>query len=251
MLRIMNSFASVFMIKRLSASEKRRLNIAADDSDDANDDTSARLMGSGEYSHGYTPNPKDRKYRRPFLLTCPAFTSLILLSLLIGILATILLAVTNPTIQRALVPAPKKFHTPCGSTPSEARKAGCHFDVISFCWLPDACYDAELSRQFDDENKLEWYLDPNRTLPLSHQDIMTGEYTGVYVNWEYHLRHCTAMWKKMHRAVLGSGGREAIDGYIGVYEHTKHCEMMLLGDRSIEWEAINTRIMVKFPDCGI
>ncbi|KAE8381907.1 hypothetical protein BDV26DRAFT_289107 [Aspergillus bertholletiae] len=249
MSRIMRSLASIFMIKRLSASEKRRLDIPTNDADD---DKSAPLMGSSNNdSHDYMSTPKDRKYTRPFHLTCPAFISLILLSVLVGILAATLLIITNPTIKGALVPVPKKLHKPCGSTPSEARKAGCHFDVISFCWLPDACYDAELSQQFDHENKLEWYLDPNRTLPLSHQEIMTGEYTGLYVNWEYHLRHCTAMWKKMHRAVLGSGGREAIDGYIGVYEHTEHCEMMLLGDRSIEWEAINTRIAVKFPDCGV
>lgn len=140
---------------------------------------------------------------------------------------------------------------PCGETPDEARERRCHFDIISFCWLPDECYDAELSQDFDDANQLEWFLDPNRTQPVSHEQIMTGEYTGLYVNWEYHLRHCTAMWKKMHRAIFSDLGRGAIDGYIGSYEHTKHCGHMLLGDHSIAWDAINTRIAVKYPDCGV
>ncbi|EGP90542.1 uncharacterized protein MYCGRDRAFT_37275, partial [Zymoseptoria tritici IPO323] len=138
-----------------------------------------------------------------------------------------------------------------GQSPAEARERGCHFDVISFCWLPSQCYDAELSRIFDAENHLEWFLDPNRTQPVSHQQIMTGEYTGLYVNWNYHLRHCTAMWRKLHRAVLGKDGNAAIDGYIGVYEHTLHCEHMLLSGRDTALEIINTRIAVKYPDCGI
>ncbi|KAI1310108.1 hypothetical protein F5Y03DRAFT_382804 [Xylaria venustula] len=140
---------------------------------------------------------------------------------------------------------------PCGSSPAEAVARGCQFDVISFCWLPDACYDAELSEEYRATHKLEWFVDPEKEQPLSYEQIMTGEYTGVYVNWEYHVTHCTAMWKKLHRAILGELGRGAIDGYIGTYEHTKHCEMMLLGGHDVALETINTRIAVKYPDCGI
>jgi len=140
--------------------------------------------------------------------------------------------------------------SPCGSTAQEARERGCHFDVISFCWLPDQCYDPHLSSAFDNLKSWEWYLDPNKTQPLTHEQVMTGEFTGLYVNWEYHLRHCTAMWKKLHRAILGDG-KKAIDSYIGPYDHTKHCEHMLLNDREVGFEEINTIILVKFPDCGI
>ncbi|KAK2020747.1 hypothetical protein LX32DRAFT_647100 [Colletotrichum zoysiae] len=61
------------------------------------------------------------------------------------------------------------------------------------------------------------------------------------------------MWKKMHRAIiLGNGyGNKAIDGYIGSYEHTKHCEHMLLTGRNIAPDIMNTRIAVKYPDCGV
>jgi hypothetical protein len=125
-----------------------------------------------------------------------------------------------------------------------------HFDLISFCWLPDACYDAELSDAFDNISEWEWFLDSNRTQPITHEQIMTGEYTDLYVNWEYHLTHCTAMWKKLHRAVLGKG-KVAIDGYLGRMEHTEHCEHMLLNDRNTALDKFNTIIQVKYPDCGI
>jgi hypothetical protein len=145
---------------------------------------------------------------------------------------------------------PKVLISPCGTSPAEARARNCHFDVISFCWLPDECYDSALSDSFDAEKPLEWFLDPNKTQPISHKQAMTGEFSNLYVNWEYHLRHCTAMWKKMHRAILGRG-KMAIDGYIGTLEHTKHCEKMLLWGRESDLRDINTIIVVKYPDCGI
>ena len=79
---------------------------------------------------------------------------------------------------------------------------------------------------------------------------MTGEHLGLYVSWEYHLRHCTAMWKKLHRAIRGEG-KTAVDSYIANYEHTKHCEHMLLGRRGLGLDEVNTVIETKFPDCGI
>ncbi|KAE8152274.1 hypothetical protein BDV25DRAFT_138089 [Aspergillus avenaceus] len=242
MSRFLKPLTSTFTIKRLPLHKQ--------EIDPEDDKTEPLMRDTSDYEATTTPKNNHKSHTRPFLLSLPALTTIILTSLLLGALALTTITLLNPAIRKALQQPPKKLHKPCGSTPSEARKAGCNFDVISFCWLPDACYDAELSRQFDDENRLEWFLDANRTLPLAHDEIMSGEYTGLYVNWEYHLRHCTAMWKKMHRAVLG-GGRDAVDGYIGVYEHTEHCEKMLLGDRSIEWDVINTRIAVKFPDCGV
>ncbi|KAK7997808.1 hypothetical protein PG989_005848 [Apiospora arundinis] len=158
----------------------------------------------------------------------------------------------NTSIPKQQHPAGHVMVQPCGSSPAEATARGCQFDVISFSWLPDACYDAELSEAFRQKYALEWFADPDKRRPLSYAEIMTGEHTGLYVNWEYHVAHCTAMWKKMHRALLGErGGKHAIDGYIGVYAHTEHCEKMLLGGRHYALDVINTRIAVKYPDCGI
>ncbi|KAB8071530.1 hypothetical protein BDV29DRAFT_197328 [Aspergillus leporis] len=55
---------------------------------------------------------------------------------------------------------------------------------------------------------------------------------GLYVNWEYHVQHCTQ--------------------YIGPYSHTQHCEKMLLRrGEGYAMSDINTHIRVKFPDYGI
>ncbi|OHE97751.1 hypothetical protein CORC01_06956 [Colletotrichum orchidophilum] len=158
---------------------------------------------------------------------------------------------------------------PCGSTPTQARAAGCEFDLISFNWLPSQCHDAALAATFEAElveaGQLAWFEDANRTRPsLTREQIMTGEYTGVYVSLGYHLRHCTAMWKRMHRALMqsqggngggggGGGGLERVDSYIWSYHHTRHCEEVLL-TRYAEadvGEVFTTEVRIKYPDCGV
>ena len=95
-----------------------------------------------------------------------------------------------------------------------------------------------------------YYLDRNRTRLVSQELALTGEFAGLYPKFEYHLLHCTYMWKKLHRAMLGKG-KAAIDSANGQYTHTQHCSHMLLARRDVNLDVINAVIVVKHPDCGI
>lgn len=64
----------------------------------------------------------------------------------------------------------------------------------------------------------------------------------------------TTLYGHVEEAASGGDdgkGRQSIDRYIGTLVHTEHCEKMLLGDRQITWDEFNTRIKVKYPDCGV
>jgi hypothetical protein len=251
---IMNSLrkccCSTFVIRQLSTIEDKCAKVSSVPSFD--EQAEPLMDDKTDETVGFDTRTPAEQPSRLLILSLPLLVALTLLSLLLGALATVGIAQLHyPAAAKRVQSGSEIKVKPCGSSAAEARARGCHFDIISFSWLPNECYDAELSRSFDDESELEWFLYANRTQPLTHEEIMTGEYTGLYVNWEYHLRHCMAMWKKLHRAVLGDLGNRAIDSYIGSYEHTKHCEHMLLGAQGIAFDAINTRIDVKFPDCGI
>ncbi|KAJ5569721.1 uncharacterized protein N7459_009151 [Penicillium hispanicum] len=147
-----------------------------------------------------------------------------------------------------LLPASCKIPTSptahCGTSREEAKSLGCHFDPMSFSWLPTDCYDAELTETFLDLQAWEWYTDATGS-PAPRDAVLTGEYDELFVSWEYHLLHCTYAWRKMHRALLH--GRP-VDGYIAQYTHTAHCEEMLLAQR-IERNSTNTIIRTKFVSC--
>lgn len=139
---------------------------------------------------------------------------------------------------------------PCGNSSTHARANGCYFDIISFSWVPAQCYDSELAAEFKALTDWSYYLDRNKTQPITQDLALTGEFAGLYTEFEYHLRHCTYLWKKMHRAILGRG-KQSIDSVTGGYMHTEHCTHMLMTRREISLNVVNAVIMVKFPDCGV
>ncbi|KAK8094988.1 hypothetical protein PG997_001673 [Apiospora hydei] len=140
--------------------------------------------------------------------------------------------------------APKRALSQCGNSSVEAAALGCHFDIMSFSWLPPACFDEQLTHDFETTEDWQWFLDQNGTQPVSKEEVLLGE-RDLFVSSRYHKHHCTFMWKKLHRA-LGKG--HLIDSYIGNYNHTVHCEHMLLMEDA-DSAVLNTRILRKFPSC--
>lgn len=139
---------------------------------------------------------------------------------------------------------------PCGSTPEEAVARGCHFDLMQFSWLPDRCFDAELTQEFLDMEEWTWFADYEATLPLTKEQVLRGTYDSVWVTFGQHVAHCTMIWQKMHRALNGKG-KMAIDGYMGALTHTVHCQDMLLNYRNDSVSDVDTEVFRKFPACGI
>ncbi|TGJ81224.1 hypothetical protein E0Z10_g7538 [Xylaria hypoxylon] len=150
-------------------------------------------------------------------------------------------------------PAQFRMQSPCGSTPEEAKARKCNFDTISFCWLPDECYDSDLVDTFEATRNWEYYADPKGTQPISREELVGGHGNNLWVSWEYHLRHCMFMWMKLQRAVLAKGNPDLpqIDSYIASLNHTNHCATILLTDRDVAFSTLNTETLVKYPDCGM
>lgn len=154
-------------------------------------------------------------------------------------------------------PIPGASFGSCGNTTSSALLANCTFDVMSFSWLPLPCSDPELTAEFLNLREWSWWLDESATIVLPFEKVATGEYAAVYVTREYHMYHCTYMWRKLHRGVLkaqeNAEKRGIVDDYIGAYQHTSHCEKMLVGqegDQSVvDKTVIDTQILSKFPRC--
>lgn len=135
---------------------------------------------------------------------------------------------------------------PCGSSPEEALSRGCHFDLMSFCWLPDLCYDPSLTDDFIKAGPWKWYSAPDGGDEIPEDIVRTGVYDNLFVSFDYHRNHCLHMWSKLHRAIIQGN---PIDGYIGNYNHTLHCQEMLLDDDTPD-DAIMTIIKTKYPSCG-
>jgi hypothetical protein len=143
-------------------------------------------------------------------------------------------------------PLTKKFDT-CGLTASSALSHGSSFDVTSFAWLPARCFDQGLVDQFLALHDWRWYLDAAGSQPVDIDSVRSGVHAQLYVTQEYHMYHCTYMWRKMHRA---AGAGRPLDGYIGNMSHTAHCEGQLVGHGAeAGLNETNTVISTKFVNC--
>jgi hypothetical protein len=138
----------------------------------------------------------------------------------------------------------------CGDSVPEAKSLGCIFDIMSFTWVHPACDDPELTAEFETARDWKWYIEYHGERGnvglISIEDIRTGNFD-AWVPWEYHTLHCTFLWRKMHRALIF--GRP-MDNYIADYNHTTHCQEMLLKG---EWrgnDQVNTHVSRKFTTCG-
>ncbi|KAL2263972.1 hypothetical protein VTK26DRAFT_3966 [Humicola hyalothermophila] len=163
-------------------------------------------------------------------------------------------------------------NTNCGSSPSEARRRGCRFDILSFAWQTPECYDAELMEEFIGYDNWTFYTHPFSSTSTSGTDggisdsnsgnppsttdaefgtdtvdistALEGERT-LYVDWKYHVVHCTFMWRQMHRAYTVRG---YIDSHLDDYRHTLHCQLTLL-DRETPLGSVVVVAELKYPDC--
>jgi hypothetical protein len=162
------------------------------------------------------------------------------LLVILSIIALLFIALVSRSFQQA-----HDHIESCGLSSTEALSIGCSFDVMSFAWLPHRCFDQELMNQFLTLRDWRWYLDANGTQVADFDSLRLGSYDNLYVTHEYHMYHCTYMWRKMHRAILQG---QPLDGYIGNIHHTAHCERQLL-KHEVSLDAKNTLIYTKYVNC--
>jgi hypothetical protein len=129
----------------------------------------------------------------------------------------------------------------CGQSPAEARQLGCVFDIVTMGWIPWRCHDAGLAANFLSRDDWAFYRTANMSDRIPTEDIMAGEWDEVYVEYRYHVIHCTYAWRKTQRAAMRG---DVLDGYIADDHHTNHCEMMLLHEPLAENSAY-----IKYISC--
>ena len=73
----------------------------------------------------------------------------------------------------------------CGNTSMEARVNNCHFDPMLISWVPEACYIADPSEEYD-VSEFNWFADAKRTQPVDPSMIQTGDYSQVFTDGSHH-----------------------------------------------------------------
>jgi hypothetical protein len=152
---------------------------------------------------------------------------------------------------------------PCGWTADEARAAGCTFDIMAATWLPDECYDDDISSAFRTHGPWEFYTNSSDfaftdtirwpsadQLTLLPDEKSASEQRFVWATRRYHLTHCIFLLRRLHRLV--DGGKR-LDSALEDYHHSKHCgdmiEKSLDGGGPIPMDLVMTFVVIGYPSC--
>ena len=140
-----------------------------------------------------------------------------------------------------------KHHQPrfssCGNTSTSARERGCSFDVISFSWQTPECYIEPLSSEFASWKNWTYWTEYRGNVTVPTEIAVKGD-RDYYVTWEYHMVHCTFVWRQM---LLGYE-RGWIDSHVRSYPHTLHCQHMLFVEDFLP-DDNNVLVNVQYPVC--
>ncbi|KAK2589588.1 hypothetical protein QQS21_012738, partial [Conoideocrella luteorostrata] len=133
----------------------------------------------------------------------------------------------------------------CGSDPVTARFRGCMFDPISVAWLPQECHDFDLTREFLELEKAQfWTKAEAGEQPISLANLMQGRHSSLFVRKSYLQYRCVFAWRKSHGAVKNE---TALDGYTTDINELMKCEK-LFQDTEGDDERLH-QVTVRYPTC--
>ncbi|KAH7417842.1 hypothetical protein BKA64DRAFT_729825 [Cadophora sp. MPI-SDFR-AT-0126] len=132
----------------------------------------------------------------------------------------------------------KEVSCNCGESVEEAISRGCRYDSLAAAWLPDACRDDELLKEFErsgpnPDGSWSYYADrdKNVTLTLGEVSLLPNSGGHFFTTHEWHIVHCSFYWQKMFRApTTGVTIEKRYDRPM----HLKHCMKMFLARDPLE-----------------
>ena len=137
----------------------------------------------------------------------------------------------------------------CGTTPEEAVKRGCQFDLILYSWVPPPCYDHELQVAYREERESEWYRnrggEGGEMVPQERAALGIEE--GLWLSWAYHDYHCQFVFRMMTRILQNTS--MGIPGRLLEDYHTHHCIEVLKGIEKAPKVDISTLVSLNYSTC--
>jgi hypothetical protein len=96
----------------------------------------------------------------------------------------------------------------CGNSPAEARKRGCHFELITLSWVADDCHDHELVERYSRNHTWQWYHHETAMTPMEDRVVKAGELHGVWTTSDYREALCSYALEKLQREIVQERPRD-------------------------------------------
>jgi hypothetical protein len=132
----------------------------------------------------------------------------------------------------------------CGNSPTEARKRGCHFELITLSWVAHDCHDHELVERYSRNHTWQWYHHETAMTPMEDRVVKSGELHEVWTTSDYREALCSYALEKLQRDVVQEWPR---DGAVLDTALTSTCAG---GQSGRDLDTKRTLWQVRYPICG-
>ncbi|ODH35802.1 hypothetical protein ACO22_02867 [Paracoccidioides brasiliensis] len=138
------------------------------------------------------------------------------------------------------------YTSQCGNSPSQARKRGCHFDMIDFSWQQANCWDEDLYTGFLTRYKDIWYWETPEGNPVPLDEVQAGLYPALHTNWNFYVVHCLYILERM---MQGSSSLQLLDDWSPRYSHAKQCTLDLKDTEKFLGNTMMTTVKMWYASC--
>jgi hypothetical protein len=141
----------------------------------------------------------------------------------------------------------------CGNSTAEARALGCIYDPLSVVWIPEPCFDKEMTEAY--RKAVDWIGSNDwQGKEMLDLDAMSERVapSGYFTSTRDHVVHCAYSWLRQHRGYL-RGGLYLDDDSLD-FSHTQHCAEVLVHALDLDVEALEQRTTVAtvgFSSCVV
>ena len=114
----------------------------------------------------------------------------------------------------------------CGSTPTEAKSKGCHFDMFSYAWYRQQCFNEVHHNKFLDlhAHEIDWRL-PDYS-PITTEEVLEGTHIDLRpITGQFHDLHCTYEWGRLFGALAK---KRLLDTKLSRNVRSYHCSLLSL-----------------------
>lgn len=154
-----------------------------------------------------------------------------------------------PHIHNTTFLASQTHFLTCGHSVTEAKKIGCHYDILSNHWTPSLCADDYSIQEYKSDDSWFPYADGNRTQALAIEEL--GDLEFYYTSMRDHIVHCAMLWRRQYRAF--SEGWKYVDQILMDPKHTMHCSQFLMDmtEHGQDYRTMPIKVFVGKAGCHV
>ncbi|TAQ88649.1 hypothetical protein B7494_g3026 [Chlorociboria aeruginascens] len=184
-----------------------------------------KLLANDASSPRDSQEEPERIIHKPMIYSCSSMKNTIL-----SLSAAIIILLIIPLLWLSSKKHSELGWVPCGDSPEEARRNGCHYEPMQRSWIPDACYFPEPSNEYHPFDDRQWYVDKKLTIKMNNtnglQKLRDGEEIVGYTA-TFHDEHCLYCWRKL--AIAVERRLPMIDSKSASFHHSTHCAQLISG----------------------